>query len=319
MRKVLIVAVFIFLPLFVNGQTYSINGISYPIPEAIDLGLPSGNKWANMNIGASSLNEVGGYYGWGDPTGELTNHSYNWRNKELDGAWNSPLFGGINPPRNISGTDMDLATNKLGANWCMPSSDDFKELSDYCTFDKDGSSITVTGPNGNLIILPISGLWCWAGDRPTQYKLLMERASCFWTSSVTFLGPNDSTYWAQFNFPCADYAYTDGVRFFTGYDDLGAYRNDMIPVRAIFKGDNNSGTTFINKIGSRDIVIRTYNGELSVLGIDDNTLILVFNLFGQIVGKGVGLSGKAKIKTKLILGDIALVKLNNKTIRVIMR
>ncbi len=141
----------VFMPNSIEAKTYVIKGVSYPEPEAIDLGLPSGNKWANMNIGASSVNEIGGYYGWADPTGELTYESYNWRNVDLDGAWNSPLFGGTNPPRDISGTELDIATNKLGADWCMPSSNDFKELTDNCSFEVLDTYVRVVGPNGRSI------------------------------------------------------------------------------------------------------------------------------------------------------------------------
>ena len=43
-------------------------GLVAAVPESvksIDLGLPSGTMWANMNIGASSMIEYGGYYAWG--------------------------------------------------------------------------------------------------------------------------------------------------------------------------------------------------------------------------------------------------------------
>lgn len=38
---------------------------------AIDLGLPSGTLWADHNVGATSAQDYGNYYGWGDPTGQL--------------------------------------------------------------------------------------------------------------------------------------------------------------------------------------------------------------------------------------------------------
>ena len=34
--------------------------------EAIDLGLPSGIKWASCNVGASKPEEYGGHYSWGE-------------------------------------------------------------------------------------------------------------------------------------------------------------------------------------------------------------------------------------------------------------
>ena len=34
--------------------------------EAVDLGLPSGLKWAICNVGANSPEEYGNYYAWGE-------------------------------------------------------------------------------------------------------------------------------------------------------------------------------------------------------------------------------------------------------------
>ena len=36
------------------------------MPQAIDLGLPSGLKWASFNLGASAPEEYGDYYAWGE-------------------------------------------------------------------------------------------------------------------------------------------------------------------------------------------------------------------------------------------------------------
>lgn len=33
---------------------------------AVDLGLPSGTKWADRNVGASSKTDVGEYFAWGE-------------------------------------------------------------------------------------------------------------------------------------------------------------------------------------------------------------------------------------------------------------
>ena len=55
-----------------TGQ--SINDLAYDTdvatikykPDAIDLGLPSGLKWASFNLGASAPEEYGDYYAWGE-------------------------------------------------------------------------------------------------------------------------------------------------------------------------------------------------------------------------------------------------------------
>lgn len=35
-------------------------------PHLIDLGLPSGTKWACCNVGAQKPEDYGGYYAWGE-------------------------------------------------------------------------------------------------------------------------------------------------------------------------------------------------------------------------------------------------------------
>lgn len=220
-------------------ETYTINGVEYPMPEAVDLGLPSGTKWASMNIGAKDSYDVGGYYGWADPTGELTAYSYYWRNEMLDGAWDSVLFGGVNPPRNISGTELDLATQKMGKGWVMPSSDDFKELADNCTFILFDEYIKLTGPNKNTVILPNSGIGCFSGAALYSYVLEMTDVPCFWASTRSLYNesePEGSNYFANMNYPSADYAHAD-----TNFCGMSGpcdswYRNGMIPIRPIQKG-----------------------------------------------------------------------------------
>ena len=39
------------------------------VGQAVDLGLPSGTKWADMNVGASSPSDNGILFVWGDATG----------------------------------------------------------------------------------------------------------------------------------------------------------------------------------------------------------------------------------------------------------
>ena len=44
--------------------------------EYVDLGLPSGTKWATCNVGASSPEDYGEYYAWGETE---TKSTYDWR------------------------------------------------------------------------------------------------------------------------------------------------------------------------------------------------------------------------------------------------
>ena len=50
----------------------------YIIPadvQAIDLGLPSGIKWASCNVGADNPEDYGNYYAWGEV---LPKEDYSW-------------------------------------------------------------------------------------------------------------------------------------------------------------------------------------------------------------------------------------------------
>lgn len=57
-------------------------------PHAIDLGLPSGTKWACCNIGASHPEESGGFYAWGETTNK---NDFLWATYiHCDGSYDMP-------------------------------------------------------------------------------------------------------------------------------------------------------------------------------------------------------------------------------------
>ena len=149
-----------------NGNTtYSSNSNSFttkssdpfPVAEAVDLGLPSGLKWSSWNMGATEVGEYGGYYCWGDASGEATSLS-EYNKLKLP-----------NTLDNISGNaTYDIGTAQWGSTWRLPYISEFQELFNYCTeeliedFFGDGSNVVVkklTGPNGNYIYLPRGGYY----------------------------------------------------------------------------------------------------------------------------------------------------------------
>ena len=121
--------------------------------EAIDLGLPSGTKWATCNVGATKPEENGGYYAWGE-TEEKNVYSEDTYKFYQNGSY-------VSLGSDISGTVYDVAHMKWGGKWCMPTFDDISELSIYCTCEKTTlngvNGIKYTGPNGNSIFLPVAG------------------------------------------------------------------------------------------------------------------------------------------------------------------
>ena len=127
---------------------------------AVDLGLPSGTKWATCNVGASKPEEYGGYYAWGE-TEEKEVYSQDAYMYYKNGEY-------VNLGSDISGTKYDVAHVKWGGNWCMPTKDDIKELLDNCTSEwttlngVNGRKFT-SNINGNSIFLPAAG-YRWDGD-----------------------------------------------------------------------------------------------------------------------------------------------------------
>lgn len=157
--------------------------------EAVDLGLSV--RWANCNLGAKAPEEYGGYFGWGDPTGQL------WSGEGIykqAGAfvWDTDNFGGMNPPTEIGGTSLDVVTTHWGIGWHTPNAFEARELRTKCEWklrSQDGRNwYEVIGPNGNSIIIPLAGIY---GILPRKgYSLLMEgplhtnSIGYYWTSSI---------------------------------------------------------------------------------------------------------------------------------------
>lgn len=148
------------------GEIYSFN--TWPPlcpdsnhPHAIDLGLPSGTKWACCNIGASSPKGYGGYYAWGE-TEEKSN--YGWQTYKYyndDTGW-------VNIGSNIAGTSYDVAHVKWGGSWRIPTIEQQHELLSNCssewTTENGVSGRRFTGPNDASVFLPAAGE-NWYGRR----------------------------------------------------------------------------------------------------------------------------------------------------------
>ncbi len=117
--------------------------------EWVDLGMPSGLKWATCNVGASTMSDYGDYYAWGE-TG--TKSTYSSDNCLANGkSWGD--IGGD--------SSRDAARANWGGSWRMPTKAEFQELKDNCTWiwtaQNGHVGYKITGPNGNSIFLPAAG------------------------------------------------------------------------------------------------------------------------------------------------------------------
>ena len=127
-----------------SDRSREINGHRF-----VDLGLPSGLLWAETNIGATSAEEYGDYFAWGD-TAKKDNYKsdyYALYNVEHEG--------------NLTAEE-DAATINWGDGVRMPTQTEMEELYANCTLTwtnvngKAGYSIA-SKTNGNEIFLPAAG------------------------------------------------------------------------------------------------------------------------------------------------------------------
>ena len=99
--------------------------------EAVDLGLPSGTKWATFNLGATAPEEYGNYYAWGETAPKEV---YNWStyfDTEDDGDTFLKYNLDEGGKTELDAED-DAASVALGGDWRMPSHEEFTELRDNC-------------------------------------------------------------------------------------------------------------------------------------------------------------------------------------------
>lgn len=150
--------------------------------EYVDLGLSV--KWATCNVGAFAPEDYGGYYAWGEIEEKdaytKTNYVYfEWQ------KWDYRNIG-----KNIAGTEYDVAHEKWGGTWQMPTEDQIKELKSNCSeswITQNGvNGKLLTGPNGASIFLPAAGLY-------NNYDLIDEGSKgYYWTSNLDSHGQDTS-------------------------------------------------------------------------------------------------------------------------------
>ena len=163
---------------FYNMNTQVYNGYEY-----VDLGLPSGLKWAICNVGATSPEQPGMYFAWGETKG--------YTSDDIDSnvrSFNVAEYTGNSA--SLISDDLigkcDAAHIYMKGSWRTPINKDFIELvkNTYKTWIDDYNKTGVSGllltskTNGNSIFFPASG-FC--------YNSLIGRMNSggfYWTASI---------------------------------------------------------------------------------------------------------------------------------------
>ena len=164
----------------------------YIIPadvQAIDLGLPSGIKWASCNVGADNPEDYGNYYAWGEvlPKEDYLWDTYKYANgyrDKLTKYCNNASYGdnGFTDDKTALDLEDDAAHMNWGGSWRMPTKVEWTELQENCTWIRTTQNgvtghLVTSKTNGNSIFIPA------AGDRIDT--CLLNAGSCgnYWFSS----------------------------------------------------------------------------------------------------------------------------------------
>lgn len=182
---------------------------SAQIGIAVDLGLPSGTKWASCNVGASQPEEYGDYFAWGETEVKAwySNAPYRWYvlgdgsglyNGHYTKYYVSRSSGGFVDGLSELEAQDDVASVRWGKEWRIPTTADVEELVKLCTWEwtkvNDVKGYSVTGPNGNSIFMPAAGV-------RVDYDLKYDKIEGhYWTRSLA-----KESYWGN----NIDYLYFD--------------------------------------------------------------------------------------------------------------
>ena len=150
--------------------------------EWVDLGLPSGTKWATCNIGASSPSDNGSTFSWGETRTYRRVYDFSEIKycSDSDGKTFSkyntdPSCGPVDNKTVLELSD-DAARKRWGGGWRIPTNAECEELARKCKWEwkvyGQWHGYVVTGPNGASIMLP-------AYIRSSDYY-----SSFYWTSSL---------------------------------------------------------------------------------------------------------------------------------------
>ncbi len=145
--------------------------------QAVDLGLPSGIKWSNMNVGATSVTDYGTYFAWGEVTGCQRNTDGSCKSAIMD-SYSKDWNGKVNN-NYISG----LLKSKYvfsDYKWCEASSDYMIKY-----FKSTSNNIVIAKPS--LEVDDDAAIVNWKGDwrMPTNTELEELQNNCYsvWVDS----------------------------------------------------------------------------------------------------------------------------------------
>ena len=279
-----------------------------PIPILVDLGLPSGLKWASFNLGASKPEDYGDYYAWGETEPYYSSldplvwkpekqYGYNWMHYKWAMGSETTLtkycsdaaygYNGFTDGKITLDPEDDAAQVNLGDKWRMPTDQEWNELTSNCSFvwtqlnGVGGFTVTSKKPGftDKFIFLPAAGVWFWeslnfAGSEGYYWSLTGYRDSQ--TCSYGF--------WFHSSSPgcCShDRCYGFSVRPVYG-------KSAIVPVASVYL-DKNQQELVVGETAALVATVLPENAtNKSVTWSSSNTSVATVSSRGVVTGVGAG-------------------------------
>ena len=196
--------------------------------EYVDLGLPSGLKWAKCNVGAEKESDYGIMFAWGQTDNAVAtnfvdykNYPYSWATYEhCNGSYNTLTkynntgsYGTVDNITTLEPGD-DAATQIMGGGWRVPTHTEIQELlkktnqewvTNYNGTGVNGMKFTHKTDTSKYIFIPAAG-YCNGGSvyRVGNYGYV-------WGSSLSTSYPYNACYLSFSSGNCRMYG--DGSRY----------------------------------------------------------------------------------------------------------
>lgn len=151
-------------------------GVPKETMEYVDLGLPSGIKWAKCDLGGTSPEKYGDEYAWGETWTKWTTDYYYFTDI-VEGQYTKY---DSRDKRFFLEKEDDVAYLRLGEGWRYPTWNEMQELIDNCTVTES----TLNGWPGVMFVSKINNNYIFFGYRPKG-----PTAALRWTSAVVESNP----------------------------------------------------------------------------------------------------------------------------------
>lgn len=191
-------------------------GVPKETMEYVDLGLPSGIKWAKCDLGGTSPEKYGDIYAWGE-TWTKINYDYYYFTDIVEGQYTKY---DSRDKRFFLEKEDDVAYLRLGEGWRYPTWNEMQELIDNCTVTES----TLNGVLGVMFISKKNNNYIFF--RYYHYYSPLKRSySWLWTSAVVESDPRKakSLYFERSN---------ETGKIVVKRDD--ANRDSRLPIRPVY-------------------------------------------------------------------------------------